>query len=360
MLGKAGVFTISSLFWLLYGCGVRSATKEMLDEENSSRKEFMEEVYFVDTVSAKYTTFQKELISNGKLLPMMESQLRFKLEGEITNIYVQNGQWVNKGDTLAQLYPFTQKNNMAQAQRTLEKAKLDMQDVLLGFGYRWEDRDSIELPENILKMARSKSGYDQALTDLEIAKHEYHLLWLTAPYTGIIANLEAKPFNMTKDFDPFCYLLSNTRYEVVFSILETELRTLQRGQSVTVMPFAFPNTQYEGMVKSINPLVDEYGMVKVKAIVNKGAKDLIAGMNVKVYLKDEVPEQLIVPKSAVVIREGREVIFTYQNDSAYWNYIDVGLENSTHYTINKGIDRGVIVITEGNLNLSHQVPVAVK
>lgn len=360
MLRRYHWLLFSLLIWVLLGCGASSPKEEDLGDESISTREFIDEVIAIDTASARYGTFRKELISNGKLQAWKESQLRFKLEGEIIEIFVRNGQFVNQGDTLAKLYPFTQENKLVQAQRTLEKAELDMQDALLSFGYQWQQRDSIEIPENILRMARAKSGYDQALTDLEVAEHEYHLLWLTAPYDGVIANLEAKPYNMTADYDPFCHLINNHRFEVEFSVLEAEIQALNKGQSVTVSPFALPSQSYTGTVNEINPLVDEHGMIKVKAIVNNQGRNLLSGMNVKVMLQNKVPGQLIVPKSAVVLRQGREVIFTYQNDTAYWNYVQVGLENSSQYTVNEGLNREAIVITEGNLNLAHKVRVAVE
>jgi len=352
------IFCIGLSF--LASCGASSPGEADSEGESIATRDFIDEVIAIDTASAQFGTFRKELISNGKLQAWKESQLRFKLEGEITKVFVRNGQRVAQGDTLAMLYPFTQENKLVQAQRTLEKAELDMQDALLSFGYQWEERDSVEIPENILRMARAKSGYDQALTDLEVAEHEYHLVWLTAPYDGVIANLEAKPYNMTSDYDPFCHLINDSRFEVEFSVLEAEIQALSKGQPVSISPFALPHVSYTGNVRYINPLVDEHGMIKVQAVVNNRDKALLSEMNVKVMLQNEVPQQLIVPKPAVVLRQGREVIFTYQNDTAYWNYVQIGLENSTQYTIQEGLERDATVITAGNLNLAHKVRVAVE
>jgi len=353
------VWGLGILSWILSACGASSPTEEELVEEAISTREYVDEVIAVDTVSTHYGTFQKELISNGKLEAWKESQLRFKLEGEITEIYVRNGQRVSQGDTLAMLYPFTQENKLSQAQRTLEKTELDMQDALLSYGYKWADRDTVAIPDNILKMARSKSGYDQALTDLEVARHEYHQLWLTAPYTGVIANLEASPYNMTADYTPLCHLIDDSQFEVVFSVLEAEIAALEKGQSVSLSPFALAGEAFTGQVHEINPLVDEHGMIQVKAVVANTGRKLLSGMNVKVKLHNAVPAQLMVPKSAVVLRQGREVVFTYQNDTAFWHYVQIGLENSEQYTINEGLTREQVVITAGNLNLAHKVKVRV-
>jgi Na+-driven multidrug efflux pump len=70
-------------------------------------------------------------------------------------------------------------------------------------------------------------------------------------------------------------------------------------------------------------------------------------------------KQLVVPKSAVVLRSGKQVVFTLTEDKAYWNYVHTGLENADSYTIIDGLKEGDIVITSGNINLAHEAPVKV-
>ena len=65
----------------------------------------------------------------------------------------------------------------------------------------------------------------------------------------------------------------------------------------------------QGSISEINPLVDANGMVKVKAAVN-GQGKLFSGMNVRVSVKRSLGEQLVIPKTAVVLRSGKQVVFT--------------------------------------------------
>ncbi len=52
----------------------------------------------------------------------------------------------------------------------------------------------------------------------------------------------------------------------------------------------------QGSISEINPLVDENGMVRIKARVN-GSNKLFDGMNVRVSVKRSVGEQLVIPKT---------------------------------------------------------------
>ena len=68
--------------------------------------------------------------------------------------------------------------------------------------------------------------------------------------------------------------------------------------------------------------------------------------------------QLVVPKSAVVIRDNLEVLFRYKDGRAQWTYVHTSLANSREYVVEANLDRGAelnpgdLVIVSGNLNLA--------
>lgn len=145
--------------------------------------------------------------------------------------------------------------------------------------------------------------------------------------------------------------------DVEFPIIESELPMVKPGDNITVTPFS-DTTPHSGHITEINPMVDENGMVKVWASV-EGTGGLIDGMNVRVNIRRKVGEALVVPKSAVVLRSGRQVVFTLDGGRAMWNYVTTGLENLSEYTIIDGLTPGMTVITSGNINLAHESPVKV-
>lgn len=141
-------------------------------------------------------------------------------------------------------------------------------------------------------------------------------------------------------------------------MLESELPLIKRGDRVEVTPFANAGLATQGSVSEINPLVDENGMVRVKAAVS-GKGQLFEGMNVRVSVQRSLGKQLVVPKTAVVLRSGKQVVFTLKDNVAYWNYVRTGLENADSYTIVEGLKENDVVITGGNINLAHEAPVKV-
>lgn len=311
----------------------------------------------VETITPKL--FSTEIVSNGKVSAHEYADLSFGVSDNsvIDKIYVKNGDVVKKGQIIASLDRFKLENTLEQNKNELEKAKLELADVLIGQGYDPDNTSSV--PAEIMKLARLRSGLDQAENTIAATKKDLEGTVLTAPFDGVVANMFSKVHNRPSSTEPFCRIISSGAMDVDFSVLESELSVLHNGDEVTVMPYSDLNGTHSGRITEINPLVDKDGLVQVRASVNGGNK-LYDGMNVKVAVKRALDKQIVVPKSAVVLRTGKQVVFTEENGRAMWNYVQTGLENLSEIVITDGLTEGQRVITSGNINLAHEAPVRVK
>lgn len=312
----------------------------------------------VTVMTLKKTAFSHELVSNGKVTASQYADISFRITSEpVAHIYVKNGDYVRKGQKIAELDLFTLKNSLEKAEVAMRQAELEMKDVLIGQGYS-PDRMQ-EIPKDIVSLAEVKSGYGQSRAAYELARYELEQAVIIAPFDGVVANLESRSFNRPDGSKPFCRVIGSGGMEIAFKVLESELPLVNRGDRVEVTPFAGTAGACSGTVSEINPLVDENGLVSVRAKVNGGAK-LFDGMNVRVSVKRSVPDQFVVPKTAVVLRTGKQVVFTLKDGKAMWNYVTTGLENMTEYTVTgNGMEEGAQIIVTGNVNLAHEAPVKV-
>ena len=189
----------------------------------------------VTVMTLKRQTFNHELVSNGKVVAGGMADLRFESSGIVAQIYVKNGDRVHKGQKLAELDKFRLKNKTAQTKDALEKAKLELQDVLIGQGYAADD--TAKVPDDIMQLARVKSGYDQTLSQYELAKYEeehatlvssFRLEWWPNP-------LFLRPYNVSKHFpDNFLFHYSGHRawkrillyWRVNFPLLRVEIKVV--------------------------------------------------------------------------------------------------------------------------------------
>ena len=333
------------------------------EQKESSEKEGVETVLpdsppEVTVMELKSQTFHHELVSNGKITASNYVDLNFRSNTErIAHIYVKNGDHVSAGQRLADLDTFTLQNKVTQAESSLSQANLELKDVLIGQGYNPDKMNSI--PAEVMKLAQVKSGYDKCKQELELAKFELQHATLTAPMSGVVANLFTKAQNQPSASEPFCRIINNSAMEVEFTVLESELSLVKQGDQVDIVPYAAPENTCKGTISEINPVVDENGMVTVKAKV-AGNSGLFDGMNVRISVKRDVPGQLVVPKTAIVLRSGRQVLFTLKDGMAQWKYVTTSLENMTEYTVTgDDLQEGQQVIITGNVNLAHETKVKV-
>jgi len=311
----------------------------------------------VKVFTLAYTEFNRELISNGTIAAQQKATLYFQTSEIISTIYVKNGDRVLAGQAIASLDSFKLKNRLKQAYDNLERSALNLQDVLIGQGYSLSD--TVRIPQEVMQIAHVKSNYDQAMYQYEMAEYDLRQATLYAPFAGTVANLFQKEYNMSSPGESFCTIIGNTSIEAVFNILESELPVVKTGDQIVVSPYAISDFSSEGRITEINPMVDGYGMIHVKALILTPGNKLYEGMNVRVKIQQAIPNQLTIPKEALVLRTNKQVVFTLREGLAQWNYVQTGLDNSTHYVILEGLHEGDVVIYDGNLNLAHETPVSV-
>ena len=316
----------------------------------------------VDTVVLRKQVFQKQILCNGKLVAIRRAELMCPKAGELLrSVNVKNGQRVSRGQVLAVADTRDMSAALERAKHDLEKAKVDLQDKLIGLGY---EADAKNVPADVMKRAEMTSGYYSATFAIRAAETSLSDCRLIAPFSGKIADLVARPHQRG---DKFCTLIDDSFFDVEFKILESELASVNKGTAVRVSPYIDENMVLNGTITEINPTIDEKGLVSVKARVKNVSGRLLDGMNVKIVIENSVRDMLVVPKEAVVERDGYHVVFVYDKKTsrAVWTYVDIQYSNLSSYAITgcekkeTTVNVGDIVITSGNLNLADDTEVKV-
>ncbi len=178
----------------------------------------------------------------------------------------------------------------------------------------------------------------------------------------MIARRQLREHQEAQQGEVLCILINPNSYEVTFTLLERDAPQIRLGQSVQFLPFNQASKSRSATIYRIDPMIDEYGLLTVRAKITGSKANLYVGMKARVSLEDKIPRQLIVPKEALVLRSNREVIFTADTLSglAKWKYVTVGYRNEEGLAITAGLEPDDLVIVEGNLNLSHDAEIRIK
>ena len=344
---------------LVLACGNRGGN----NIEKDGRLQQEPEVNSVEIITLQRTDFHRQLLSNGKLAAAARADLSFTTGGPLQSVNVRNGQRVRSGEVLARVSRPDLELSLESARTALKKAEMDLYDYLVGQGY--PARDTLSVPVEILEVARMRSGYAVALSALHRARYDLDGTVLRAPFSGRVAGIVLHRYDQTGS-TPFCTLVNDASFDVDFTVMESEYTFLSIGLPVKVTPFADGSRVYQGQISTINPIVDKNGQISVRASV-KGEGQLLDGMNVRVTVERMLPGRLVVPRSAVVIRDNLDVLFTYTDDGkAHWTYVNIICSNGDSHVVEANSDRGATlsegdrVIVSGNLNLADGSDVVLK
>lgn len=353
---KSGIILISLMTLALSCNGGRT------QDEGQQTREYTPGVAKVDTITAVARPFRSEIISNGKLSAARRTPVYPRTSGILTGVNVKNGQRVLSGAVLARLDDTDARAELETATIAMDRAELDLLDNLAGQGY--DIRDTSSVASQVMKVAKIRSGWSSARSSLEAARRRLDACTIRAPFSGRVADLEYAEGDRTAD-KPLCVLMDESSFEVDFNVLESECASIREGMKVEVSPYSSRETICTGSVTGINPSIDKNGQVLVSARIS-GRGSLMDGMNVRVVASAPGRKAIVVPKSAVVIRDNLNVLFRYNNGKADWVYVNILDANGGEYAVEANASRGAelsegdAVIISGNLNLADGSAVEIK
>lgn len=346
---------IGLIYLSLFSCQERVRSDEIQEQTVINKTE----ITTVPVSTLRSNVFYKEIISQGKVKARFRSDVTFDLSERIESVAVKVGQRVKKGQVLTHLEDFEYRYQLEKIEQQIKQAELQIEEKLITLGYEPEQRDSI--PSELLERLAIEHNLVTLKVEKKRAVYILEKTKIKAPISGVIANLEAQAGNPSDNYKKLCTIINDQTLQVDFPILEAEINLVRLGMPIRIQPLYERSKEYKGTIATINPEINKHGMTTATANISSTNHKLVEGMQVRIYLQELLPQQLVVPKSAIVDRQGKQVAFVYKNGVANWNYVEIGYENSTSYTIDKGLHVGDTLIIDNNLNLAHleKVKVAV-
>lgn len=145
-------------------------------------------------------------------------------------------------------------------------------------------------------------------------------------------------------------------------VLESDMARVEEGATAVVRVPALSDTLIAGTVQTVNPLVDPAtGTGRVSVQVPNPDGELMAGLFAEVQVETRrLQDRLVVPEDAILLRQGRELVFVVEEGRAQWTYVDTGARSSGYAVIEDGVSPGDTVAVSGHFALAHDADVSVE
>ena len=143
--------------------------------------------------------------------------------------------------------------------------------------------------------------------------------------------------------------------QIELDISQQDFARLKMGQRAEVIPEAFPNLKYTGFIAEIAPEANRAkATVQVKVKVENPDEQLLPEMNARVnFLADSAPAdnkpiaRVLVPKAAVVHRDGGDFVFLVKGSRVEQRVIRLGEEMGDFYHVLEGLNGGESAAVSG-------------
>ena len=313
-----------------------------------------ESITEVDVVVVTPLDFPLRVEATGHLQPWRRAEVSAEAQGQVVRRPVEEGQYVRAGTLLLQLEDRDEEIEVAGAKAEWLKAKTEF-DVRMRLDGLDAAADSSQAARERRAVLAANVGLTQAEQRLASAQLALDRTRILAPFSGHVADIEMEEGQRANMGQAVLTVLDDGRMKVEVDVLEADLVRLTRGGSAVVRLPALDNRAVAGTIHAINPSIDrQTGTGRVTVALPNAGGALVSGLFAYVALEtDRLPDRLVVPKDAVLVRQGRDLVFRLAHGRAEWVYVTVGPRSGDHVVVEEGISPGDTIAVAGHFALAH-------
>lgn len=281
-----------------------------------------------------------------------EADVVAKVEGEIREVLVEEGDEVEEGQILARLDGDRLRLELSESRARLRKMQRDFE----------RNKDLRE------KGLLSEGDYEKLQYDLESLQASYNLASLElnytnvrAPISGVISERYIKLGNTIRVDAPLYRVTSLDPLVAYLHIPEREYRQITAGQPVAIGIDAVADQEFLATVTRISPIVDPAtGTFKITIEIRDESRRIKPGMFGRMSIVYDRHENVLqIPRSAIVEEMGTESVFVVEDDKAIRRIVKTGYGENGMIEISEGLDDNDNVITVGQVGLKPDATVTV-
>ena len=279
--------------------------------------------------------------------PYVKNNIAPQMAGRITKINAEIGDFVKKGQVLAEI----DKAQLQQAQLQLHNQEVELERLRALYnagGLSKSDLEAIELSYNVIK------------TQVENLMEN---TVLCSPIDGVVTARNYDVGDMYAMSMPIYTVEQIKPVKLLVAISESEYNKVKKGDSVEIKADALPTVTFNGKINKIYPTIDPATRTfTAEVVVANNYNSLRPGMFARVTVDFGSSNNVVIPDVAVVKQQGSGERFVYiLNEDGTVNYQKVllGRRMGAEYEVLEGIQDGAKVVTGGQIRLKDGIKVTV-
>ena len=338
-LRKIGIaLVVASLAGTISACNVGKASTK---DENGSAVSAPLPVEIVMPVKAEiFATYH----TTTTLVSDADAPVPARVEGEVVQILVEEGDEVIAGQVLARLDGDRLRLEMEQVKATLNKTEREYER-------------SISLHERGLVSKASFEGMkfdmDALRASYELKKLNYGYTIIRAPISGVVSVREIKLGQHLNEGDTTFRVTDTNKLVAHLKIPQSELAKFSAGHTAVIRVDAMPNEIFAAEIARISPTIDvRNGTFRATAYVNNDSGHLAPGMFGRFDIAYEKhSDALVIPANAILEEDDQMVVYVVTDGAAVRRRIETGIQENGLIEVLSGLGKFEQIVVTGQSNL---------
>jgi len=312
--------------------------------KNMSNKKIIDNRVLVNVMKLKRRKFVHYITQNGSVEAVKSAFISPEINGQIKKIYVKEGQYVHKGKLLIKL-------NSNIIEKSIKEVETALNLSVTIFEKRkklWDKNIGSEID-----YLKDKTNMESLKNKLDTLKAQLEMSFIKAPFSGIIETVYLKEGELAAPGKQIIQLIDLSKLYINVDISEKYVASVRNGDWAEI---SFPSYEDLKIVDKVyftgNSINIKNRTFRVKILIDNNNGKLKPNSISTVKLIDYKSDNAIIIPSIIVKRDikGDYVYVVKNKDSgiiAEKRFIEIGLSNSSHTMILKGLNIGEKVIIGG-------------
>lgn len=309
------------------------------------------------------------LTASGYVVARRKAVVSAKIQGRLAELRVEEGSQVKKGEVLARLESNDYEAGVERARASVQRAEADLAEQRRQLRLATELAQQDVLAEDQKEAAESRvriaeAALAQAKADVDFAEAQLQNTVIRAPFAGVVVKKMAEVgesvapippgVNISTSSGAIVALADLATLEVEADVAEANVAKVANGQPAEVTVEAIPNRRYKAVLRQVIPTADRTkATVMVKVTILDKDRDLKPEMSAKVtFLEREkrnakaaaAEPVVLVPRPAVVTRDGRSVVFVVRDGRVQARPVVLGTEREGRVIVEDGLAGGEVLV----------------